>query len=76
MNAVWLYVQRISLWLGVSLLFVQPGVSQDRALATETAPLASPQETVAIERGTFLQLELAERVDWKHLAHNSRVEGR
>jgi hypothetical protein len=76
MDAVWLYAQRISLWLGVSLLFVQPGVSQDRALATETAPLVSPQGTVPIERGTFLQVELAQRVDWKHLAHNSRVEGR
>src|ERR1700730_12038811 len=65
-----------ALWLGVSLLFVQPGVSQDRALATETAALVSPQGTVPIERGTFLQVELAQRVDWKHLAHNSRVEGR
>jgi hypothetical protein len=76
MDAVWIYLQRISLWLGVSLLFVQPGVSQDRVPAAETAVFADATETVSIERGTFLQVELAQRVDWKRLARNSRVEGR
>jgi hypothetical protein len=76
MDAVWPCVQRISLWLGISLFFVQPGVGQERALETGGASVASIQETASIERGTFLQVELAEHVNWKHVAHNSRVEGR
>ena len=76
MDAVRLYLQRISLWLGVSLLFVEPGVSQDRLPPSETAVFADAKEAVSIERGTFLQVELAQRVNWKHLARNSRVEGR
>jgi hypothetical protein len=76
MDAVWPCVQRISLWLGISLFFVQPGVGQERALERGAASVASIQETASIERGTFLQVELAEHVNWKHVAHNSRVEGR
>ena len=76
MDAVWPCVQRISLWLGISLLFVQPGVGQERALETGAVSVASVQETASIDRGTFLQVELAEHVNWNHVAHNSRVEGR
>jgi len=76
MDVVWTCVRRISLWVGVSLLFVQPGVGQDRAQTAEAAPPASAQEAVPIERGTFLQVELTERVDWKHVGHNAHVEGR
>jgi hypothetical protein len=76
MDLVWPYVQRISLCLGISLLGVHSGLSQERTLETETAPLAKAQDTVAIERGTFLQVELAQRADWKHLARNSHVDGR
>jgi hypothetical protein len=76
MDVVWTCVRRISLWLGVSLLFVQPGVGQDRALTAEAAPPTSAQEAVPIERGTFLQVELTERVNWKHVGHDAHVEGR
>jgi len=76
MDAVWPCVRRISLWLGVSLLFVQLCVSQNRALPTETATLTGAERTVAIETGTILQVELGQRRDWKHLARNSVVEGR
>jgi hypothetical protein len=75
MDAVWIYLQRISLWLGASLVFVQLGASQDRVPATETTVFADSTETVSIERGTFLQVELAQRVNWMRLARNSRVEG-
>lgn len=69
-------MQWICLWLGVSLLFVRPGVAQDRALTMEVAALASVEETVPIQQGSLLQVELARQVDWKHLARNSWVEGR
>ena len=76
MDLVWTCVRRISLWFGVSLLFVQPGFGQDRAQTGEAAAPASAQQAVPIERGTFLQVELTERVNWKHVAHNAHVEGR
>jgi len=75
MNEVGSYVRRMSTWLSLSLFFAQPGISQDRGTALESARQIT-EATVRIPQGTLLQIELAQRTDWKHLARNSVVKGR
>ena len=74
MNAAGTYVRRMSTWLGFSLLLAGPGISQDRLVAPESAPQRA-EGGVRIPQGTFLQVELAQRTNWRHLARNSVVEG-
>lgn len=74
MNAAGTYVRRMSMWLGFSLLLAAPGISQDRLVAPESTPPRAEGE-VRIPQGTFLQVELAQRTNWKRLARNSVVEG-
>src|ERR1700720_2033250 len=75
MNAAGIYVRRMSTWLVLSLLIGRPCISQDRGRAMESAPQTT-EAGVRIPQGTLLQIELAQRTDWKHLARNSVVEGR
>src|SRR5258706_9399966 len=75
MNEVGSYVRGMGTWLSLSLLFAQPGVSQDRGTALESARQIT-EATVRIPQGTLLQIELAQRTDWKHLERNSVVKGR
>jgi hypothetical protein len=64
----------MSTWLGVSLLLAGAGTCQDRT-AIESTPQGR-EATMRIPQGTFLQVELPQRMNWKHLARNSVVEGR
>ena len=74
MNATWSYVWRMSTWFCLSLLLARSGIGQNRRPALEsTAPVAAPG--LQIQQGTLLQVDLARRTDWKHLARNSVVEG-
>jgi hypothetical protein len=67
------YVWRMSACLVLLLLGCTAGVSQDRG--SELGP--SPQlAEVRIQQGTLVQVELAQRTNWKHLPRNSVVEGR
>jgi hypothetical protein len=62
-------------WLGLSLLLAQPVIGQDRGTALKPAPQGA-EAGMQIQQGTLLQVELARRTDWKHLARNSVVDGR
>ncbi len=75
MNAMRCYVGRLSTWLGFSLLLAGPSVSQDHFISPESTP-QRVEAGVRIPLGTLLQVELAPRTDWKHLAKNSVIEGR
>jgi len=48
------------------------GVSQDRGTVQESVPFGA----VRIPQGTLLQVELAQRTNWKRLATKSILEGR
>ena len=73
MKSITSYVRRVSAWLGISLLLSTPGVSQDHATVQESV---SQLGAVRIQQGTLLQVELAQRTNWKHVARNSVLEGR
>jgi hypothetical protein len=75
MDATGSYVRRVPAWLGLSLLFAQTVIGQDRGTALEPAPQGT-EAGMQIQQGTLLQVELTRRTDWKHLARNSVVEGR
>jgi hypothetical protein len=67
------YVRRVSAWLVLSLLVSAEGMGQERRdLPT---PALQPG-AVRIQQGTLLQIELAQRTDWNHLARNKLLDGR
>jgi len=51
---------------------VHRGVSQDRGTVQESVPQLG---AVRIPQGTLLQVELAQRTNWKRLATKSILEG-
>ena len=64
---------RMSAWLALSFLVSVAGMGQDR----ESLQTPVPQRgAVRIQEGTLLQIELAQRTDWKRVARNALVEGR
>jgi len=73
MNYVKSYVRRMSAWLAFSLLLSVAGVGQDRESLQAPAPQPG---AVRIQEGTLLQIELAQRTDWKRVASNTLLEGR
>lgn len=75
MKAAGSYVRRMSTWLGFSLFLAGPSISQDRGTAPESRPQVA-EAGVRIPQGTLLQVELAQRTDWKRAARNSVAEGR
>jgi hypothetical protein len=73
MESTRVHVWRWSVWVALSLLIAAAGLCQD----TRNVPASAQQlAEVRIEQGTLLQIELAQRTNWKHLARNSVVEGR
>ena len=73
MKSMRAYLRPISVWLALSLLCSVSGVSQDRGTMPEPA---SQGGELRISQGTLLQVELAQRTNWKRLATNSVLEGR
>ena len=73
MKSVTSYVRRISGCLATSLLLSTAGVSQDRGTVQQSVPQFG---AVRIPQGTLLQVELAQRTNWKRLATKSILEGR
>ena len=67
---------RIAIWLGFSLILAQQGMAQGLSTRTAQEIAAQPaKEALQIPKGTLMQVELAQRTDWKHLAPKSVVEG-
>lgn len=66
-------VRRISACCAVSLLLSAVAAGQNRANVREPAPSLGE---LRIPQGTLLQVELAQRANWKHLRRNSALEGR
>jgi hypothetical protein len=73
MRAMENHLRRIALWLSFCLVFGQPSLSQN--LGTEHKAEAVRQGA-QIPKGTLMQIELAQRAHWKHIAPNAVLEGR
>jgi hypothetical protein len=73
MKSMSCYLRWLCALAGLLLFLCNAGTSQD--LSTVAEPTARLGE-VRIQRGTLLQVELAQRTNWKDLTSNSVLEGR